>query len=168
MHSSAGPEARPDAVVAQYSRVAIVPDQFAAAWRILPIYWHERTILSPVRFISPRNDTESRIVEKSFMAASAVIAVIDDDDAIRCSVARLIASRGYRTEAYASAEEFIAKIPRSEATCLVVDVQLEDLSGVELIRHLFSLHVLLPVIFMTGIDDELIADKRLHWAVWRT
>jgi FixJ family two-component response regulator len=38
-------------------------------------------------------------------------------------------------------------------------VQLEDLSGVELIRHLFSLHVLLPVIFMTGIDDELICGQ---------
>ena len=65
------------------------------------------------------------------MRAPSVVAVIDDDSAVRTAIAALVASKGYQVEVYASAEEFIAHVARSEAACLVVDVHLGDLTGID-------------------------------------
>ena len=88
------------------------------------------------------------------MCALSVVAVIDDEDTVREAIAALVASKGYRTEVYASAEEFITHVARSEAACLVVDVHLGDLTGIELGRHLDSLGYTFPMIFVTGADDH--------------
>ena len=88
------------------------------------------------------------------MRALSVVAVIDDNSAVRTAIAALVASKGYLVEVYASAEEFIANVARSEAACLVVDVQLGDLSGIELGRHLASLGYTFPMIFVTGANDH--------------
>ena len=58
------------------------------------------------------------------MRAPSVVAVIDDDSAVRTAIAALVASKGYQVEVYASAEEFIAHVARSEAACLVVECSL--------------------------------------------
>ena len=88
------------------------------------------------------------------MRAPSVVAVIDDDSAVRAAIAALVASNGYRTEVYSSAEEFLTRLTRSEAACLVVDVQLADLTGIELGRHLASLGYTFPMIFVTSADDR--------------
>jgi len=88
------------------------------------------------------------------MCALSVVAVIDDEDTVREAIAALVASKGYRTEVYASAEEFITHVAQSEAACLVVDVHLGDLTGIELGRHLDSLGYTFPMIFVTGSDDH--------------
>ena len=85
-----------------------------------------------------------------------VVAIIDDDRAILDAVARLVAALGYRTEVYTSGEEFIDAASQSEAGCLLVDIQLGDLSGVELARHLSAMGLTFPVIFMTGLQDETV------------
>ena len=85
-----------------------------------------------------------------------VVAIIDDDRAILDAVARLVAALGYRTEVYTSGEEFIDAASQSEAGCLLVDIQLGDLSGVELARHLSAMGLTFPVIFMTGWQDETV------------
>ena len=73
---------------------------------------------------------------------------------MRGAIAALVASKGYRTEVYASAEEFITRVTQSEAACLVVDVHLGDLTGIELGHHLASLGYTFPMIFVTGADDH--------------
>jgi FixJ family two-component response regulator len=85
-----------------------------------------------------------------------VVAIIDDDSSIRDGVATLVAALGYRTETYSSGEGFIDAATKSEAGCLLVDIQLGDLSGVELARHLSAMGLTFPVIFMTGSQDETV------------
>ena len=84
-----------------------------------------------------------------------VVAIIDDDSLIRDGVANLVAALGYRTETYSSGEGFIDAAIKSEAGCLLVDIQLGDLTGVELARHLLAMGLTFPVIFMTGSHDEI-------------
>ena len=88
------------------------------------------------------------------MSIAPVIAIIDDESAVRAALASLVSSKGYRVETYSSAEQFIDGVAMSEASCLVVDVQLQDLSGVELTRHLTTLGYTFPIIFITGSDDQ--------------
>jgi FixJ family two-component response regulator len=72
------------------------------------------------------------------------------------AAANLIASHGYRTEVYASAEQFIDQVWHSEASGLLIDIQLTGMSGVECARVLTSLGFSLPIIFMTGGDDPML------------
>jgi FixJ family two-component response regulator len=88
------------------------------------------------------------------MMGPPVIAVIDDDPSVRAATVALLRSNGYRTEAYQSAEGFIADVDRSEAACLVVDVLLEDISGIELGHYLASLGYTFPIVFVTGSNDQ--------------
>jgi FixJ family two-component response regulator len=83
-----------------------------------------------------------------------VIAIVDDDPGIRGSLENLLSAFGYHTEAYTSAEEFIRGAATTEASCLVADIQLGGLSGVELGRHLSAAGFTLPIIFMTGSREE--------------
>jgi FixJ family two-component response regulator len=82
------------------------------------------------------------------------IAIIDDDPGMRLALESLLGASGYRTEMYASAEEFVRAAITTDASCLVVDIQLGDISGVELGRHLAETGFTFPIIFMTGSREE--------------
>jgi FixJ family two-component response regulator len=84
-----------------------------------------------------------------------VIAVVDDDAGIRGALEGLLTSWGCSVELYGSAEEFIRASISSAAACLLVDIQLGDISGVELGRHLASSGFTFPIIFVTASQDEL-------------
>ena len=86
----------------------------------------------------------------------SVIAVVDDDLGMLNSVACLLSAHGYGTEEYASAEEFLNAATTTKAACLVVDIQLGDISGVELMRHLSANGLKFPVIFITGSQSDAI------------
>jgi FixJ family two-component response regulator len=88
------------------------------------------------------------------MLGHSVVAVIDGEPTVRGAIAALVASKGYQTEVYASAEEFIMRVTQSEAACLVIEMHLGDLTGVELGCHLASLGYTFPMIFVTGADDH--------------
>ena len=81
------------------------------------------------------------------MATGKVVAVIDDDETILRAMGYLLSSLGFQTELYGSAEAFIAAATRSEAACLVVDMQLGDLAGIELARHLSAMGFTYPHYF---------------------
>jgi FixJ family two-component response regulator len=93
-------------------------------------------------------------VEFLMVEQQIVIAVVDDDTAMREALERLLSSYGYRTELYSSAEEFLGAAVDSEAACLLVDIQLGDISGIELARHLAANGFKFPIIFMTGSSDQ--------------
>ena len=76
-------------------------------------------------------------------------------------MASLLSAHGYDTEEYPSAEEFLLAATASKATCLVVDIQLGDISGVELMRQLYATGFRRPVIFMTGSRDEVIREQAM-------
>jgi FixJ family two-component response regulator len=81
----------------------------------------------------------------------SLVYVVDDDVSVRRALTRLIRSAGHRVEAFASAHEFLAGSATDACpTCLVLDVQLQDISGLQLQRKLGDA---LPIIFITGYGD---------------
>jgi FixJ family two-component response regulator len=83
-----------------------------------------------------------------------VIAVVDDDPVMRQAMDRLLSACGYRVETYGSADDFVAVALKTEAKCLLLDVQLGPITGIELARHLVSMGLSFPTIFITASDDE--------------
>jgi len=82
-----------------------------------------------------------------------IVFVVDDDASVREALARLIRSAGLRVEAFASAEEFLIR-PRADApSCLVLDVQLPNLNGLDLQRRMVDAQAEIPIVFITGHGD---------------
>src|SRR5580704_16408781 len=82
-----------------------------------------------------------------------IVIVIDDDAAFRRSTERLILSVGYKVQTFAAAGEFLRN-PRPEApACLLLDVRLPGLSGLDLQRELVTAGIQIPIIFITGHGD---------------
>ena len=86
-------------------------------------------------------------------AQDNVIAVVDDSEIIREALDHLLVSAGYRTELYASAEEFLRAAPATRAACLVTDVELGGTSGPQLLRELSARGRHFPAIMMSGSGD---------------
>lgn len=85
--------------------------------------------------------------------AEATVYIVDDDEAIRDSLAWLFKSRGYRVQAYASGQAFLDAGPLVEHGCLVLDVRMPGMTGLELHERLAASGVALPVMFLTGHGD---------------
>jgi FixJ family two-component response regulator len=79
-----------------------------------------------------------------------VVAIVDDDESVRRSLHRLVRSAGYAVETFASAREYLEWLPKGQATCLVLDVHMNEMSGFELQERLA-----VPVIFITSHDDAV-------------
>jgi FixJ family two-component response regulator len=92
-----------------------------------------------------------------------VIAVVDNDQQLRGALGLLLSAFGYRTELFASAEEFLSAAATSEAACLVVETQLSGLSGIELGRRLASAGLKFPIIFLTRSWDAAIRQEAMNW-----
>ena len=84
---------------------------------------------------------------------SSLIYVVDDDESVREAVGGLVRSAGLRVQTFSSAQEFLA-FPRPDVpSCLVLDVQLPGLSGLDLQEELVKADVQIPIIFLTGHGD---------------
>ncbi len=83
----------------------------------------------------------------------AIVYVVDDDISVRESLELLIGVVGWQVETFASAEAFLARARAAVPSCLVLDVSLPDLSGLDLQKLLLTDHVNLPIIFITGHGD---------------
>ena len=88
------------------------------------------------------------------MSEIPFIAIVDDDDAIRTSTQRLISSAGFRAGAFASAEDFLQSSQLQDAACLIVDLRMPQMSGLELQHLLKTVNCSIPVIFITAHGDE--------------
>jgi FixJ family two-component response regulator len=90
-----------------------------------------------------------------------LIAIIDDDESVRLATKSLVMSLGLVGETFASAEEFLASDYLADARCLVADVQLSGMSGIELQRSLVSRGCRTPIIFITAFPNEALEKKAL-------
>jgi two-component system response regulator FixJ len=91
------------------------------------------------------------------MPVEAVVHVIDDDDAVRDSLSFLLTAAGLTITAYDSATAFVAKLPRVASGCIVTDIRMPGLSGVDLLKRLKLEGIRMPVIVMTGHGDVPLA-----------
>jgi FixJ family two-component response regulator len=95
------------------------------------------------------------------MSGNPVIAIVDDDEAIRIATASLLRSFGYETRLFASAEDFLAAGMDTKAACLITDVQMPGVGGMELQRILCAKKCPMPVLFMTAYGNEAVRRRAL-------
>src|SRR5687767_11293569 len=84
---------------------------------------------------------------------SETIAIIDDDAGVRTGLMRLLSSMGYHTELYDSAEAFIANVERCQAGCLIIDEDLGNMSGLDLVQHSTVVALRRPVILHSASNN---------------
>jgi len=82
--------------------------------------------------------------------SDALVAIVDDDPSVRRGLQRLIRSAGWKVETFASAQEFLARPSAISPSCLVLDLQLPGLSGLDLQQRMADLGLDIPVVFLTG------------------
>src|SRR5579862_1035423 len=85
---------------------------------------------------------------------SDLISVVDDDESVRRSTKLLIASFGYRGAVFESAEVFLRSRQLHDTSCLIVDVQMSGISGIELQSQLAAMGCSIPIIFITAYGNE--------------
>jgi FixJ family two-component response regulator len=95
------------------------------------------------------------------MSNLSLISVVDDDDSVRESLQCLIRSFGFAVEAFASAEELLNSYRLSYTRCLILDVRMPGMSGLELQRRLAAELREIPVIFITAHGDEAARSQAL-------
>jgi FixJ family two-component response regulator len=83
-----------------------------------------------------------------------MVAIVDDDDLMRSALQGLLKSVGLPTQAFASAEEFLKSGQQHQAGCLVADIRMPGMSGLELQAKLNADHCRIPTIFITAHGDE--------------
>ena len=86
-------------------------------------------------------------------SAAPVVFIIDDDAGVRAAMQRLLKSVGLRAEAFAAAQDFLKRTPHDGPSCLILDVRLPGISGLELQRKLMEAGVHIPIIFITAHAD---------------
>lgn len=89
------------------------------------------------------------------------VGVVDDDESLRRSVARLLRAAGMQSITYASAEEFNKDIKHPRFDCLVLDVQLPGMSGIDLRNQLAAEGIETPILFVTAHDDPKVREAAL-------
>ena len=100
-------------------------------------------------------------MNKSPEPSEQVIHIVDDDEALRDSLVWMLESNGYRTRSFASGEDFLAMFNDSMAGCVLLDVRMPGISGLELFELLRARNAGLPVIFITGHGDVPMAVEAL-------
>ena len=82
-----------------------------------------------------------------------LISIVDDDEAVREALKSLIVSVGLRTEDFSSGEDFLKSGHVSETACLIVDVRMPGMSGLDLQERMNATHSSIPIIFISAHDD---------------
>jgi FixJ family two-component response regulator len=91
-----------------------------------------------------------------------LIAVVDDDESVRGAATNLFRSMGFAVRAFASAEEFLSCGILERVSCLVLDVQMPGMGGLDLQRHLAAAGRHIPIVFVTGYPDDRVRSRALQ------
>jgi len=84
---------------------------------------------------------------------SSWIAIVDDDPSVLKALARLLSARAFQIRTYTSAREFLSALPDGLPECLIVDLQMPDMTGLELQRHLTRNRIRIPTIVITAHNE---------------
>lgn len=89
---------------------------------------------------------------------SPLIAIVDDDPAVLRGLSRLLRSHAFRARTYGSGQEFLAALPASLPDCLIVDLQMPEMNGLELQQHLVTRGIRVPTILITAYEEVALRD----------
>jgi FixJ family two-component response regulator len=84
----------------------------------------------------------------------SVISVVDDDPSVRAATSKFLRSHGYTVHAYSSAEHFLRSGPLNDTSCVIADLQMPGISGLELLTMMRAEGNRVPFIFITAFPDE--------------
>lgn len=84
-----------------------------------------------------------------------MVAIIDDDESVRSATASLLRSFGYNVRTFSEARSFLADPERDQTCCIITDIQMPSMTGIELQQELLAQNVDIPMIFVTGFPNEL-------------
>ena len=96
------------------------------------------------------------------LTKTGTIAIVDDDEALREALGSVMKAAGFSSRTFASAEEFLACDDCEETACLILDVRLPGMSGIELQRRLADAHSRLPIIFATAHGDTSLRESLMR------
>ena len=90
------------------------------------------------------------------------MAVVDDDESVRESLSDLLVQLGFAVQVFASAEEFLASLDVAQTRCLILDIAMPGMSGLELQDELRTRRLDIPIVFITGQGDEAIRPRMME------
>jgi FixJ family two-component response regulator len=93
--------------------------------------------------------------------SNTLISIVDDDESVREAVEGLIESLGYRVRAFRSAVDFLACPDMGDTSCLIADVHMPQMSGVDLCRRLRELGHAIPTILITAYPNDAVRDRAM-------
>jgi FixJ family two-component response regulator len=96
------------------------------------------------------------------MSEIPLVSVVDDDDSMRRAMGRLIRSFGFTVVVFASAEEFLVSGHLRDTSCLILDVHMPRMNGLQLQAYLVQAGFLMPIIFITAYLDEKVRAQALQ------
>jgi two-component system response regulator FixJ len=99
------------------------------------------------------------------MQIDAVVHIIDDDQAVRESLAFLLETADFNVKTYDSAVRFLDQVSDAETGCIITDIRMPEIAGLELVRRLNEMGVALPVIVITGHGDVALAVEAMRAGV---
>ena len=99
------------------------------------------------------------------MPKTSLIAIVEDDQYVRDSMRRLMRSLGYNVETFSSAANFLTSPRLVETTCLVADVHMPAMTGIELYKHLTEAGYAIPTILVTAYPDDVERARALNEGV---
>ena len=88
------------------------------------------------------------------MSRAPVVSIVDDDDSVRTAMSSLVRSLGYDACLFASAEAFLASPHLDDTSCLIADIQMPGMSGLDLQSELHARQRYIPIIFITAFAEE--------------
>lgn len=91
--------------------------------------------------------------------ASPWIAIVDDDPAVLKALSRLLRSHAFHARTYGSGQDFLAALPDGLPECLIVDLQMPEMNGLELQQHLLRNGMKIPTILITAHADVVLRDN---------
>jgi FixJ family two-component response regulator len=101
-------------------------------------------------------------IEDQQLRTGPTISIVDDDESMRCAVKSLVTSLGFAACTFASAEEFLQSPRLDDTACLITDLQMPGLSGIELQKSLLAQDRHIPIIFMTAFPEERIRTRAME------
>jgi FixJ family two-component response regulator len=99
---------------------------------------------------------------KERLAEIPLISIVDDDDLFRAAIAKLVKSLGLTARTFASAESYLQSSWVKETQCLIADIQMPNMSGLELQERLSHLGFDIPIIFITAYPDDAVRTKAIN------